>query len=314
MIDHDRLHKELLTTFFFEFLELFLPQVAAYVDRESIEFLDKEVVSDVTSGEKNEVDILVKAKFRGEDATFLLHCESQSKSQASFPRRMFRYFARMDEEHDLPIYPIALFTYDSPKRPEPTEYTRTFPDFTPLVFRYRTIQLNRLDWHNYINTLNPVASALMAKMMIAPEDRAKVKAECLLSLVRLDLNPAKQQLISGYVDTYLRLNPEEQQVFDKEIAAIAPREQEQAMEIITSWMEKGILQGLAKGRQEGRQEGWQKGQVQVVLRLLRRRCGSVPLPLESKVQALSAAELEGLAEAVLDFSSLASLEGWLEGR
>jgi len=39
MIDHDRLAKELLTTFFAEFLDLFLPEVANYVDRNSIVFL-----------------------------------------------------------------------------------------------------------------------------------------------------------------------------------------------------------------------------------------------------------------------------------
>jgi hypothetical protein len=47
-IDHDRLFKELLTTFFFEFLELFVPQVTAYLDRESLVFLDKEIFTDIT--------------------------------------------------------------------------------------------------------------------------------------------------------------------------------------------------------------------------------------------------------------------------
>ncbi len=48
MIDHDRLFKELLTTFFVEFLELFLPEVLAYLEDDSIEFIDKEVFTDVT--------------------------------------------------------------------------------------------------------------------------------------------------------------------------------------------------------------------------------------------------------------------------
>ena len=41
MIDHDRLFKELLRTFFVEFLDLFLPAVRAYVEPESPVFLDK---------------------------------------------------------------------------------------------------------------------------------------------------------------------------------------------------------------------------------------------------------------------------------
>jgi hypothetical protein len=42
MIDHDRLFKELISTFFVEFLELFLPQVARLIDRHSVVFLPQE--------------------------------------------------------------------------------------------------------------------------------------------------------------------------------------------------------------------------------------------------------------------------------
>lgn len=52
MINHDRLLKELLSTFFVEFLDLFLPQVASQIDRNSVQFLPQEVFTDVTSGEK----------------------------------------------------------------------------------------------------------------------------------------------------------------------------------------------------------------------------------------------------------------------
>ncbi|BCU13831.1 hypothetical protein OA58_10930 [Microcystis aeruginosa NIES-88] len=37
-IDHDRLFKELISTFFVEFIELFFPQVMDYLDRDSITF------------------------------------------------------------------------------------------------------------------------------------------------------------------------------------------------------------------------------------------------------------------------------------
>src|SRR5438067_6946098 len=77
-MDHDRLFKELLQTFFGDFIELFLPEVDAYLDRSTIEFLDKEVFTDVTAGERHEVDLLVKAKFRGRDVFFLIHVENQS--------------------------------------------------------------------------------------------------------------------------------------------------------------------------------------------------------------------------------------------
>lgn len=36
MVDHDRLFKELISTFFVEFIELFLPQILEYLEADSI--------------------------------------------------------------------------------------------------------------------------------------------------------------------------------------------------------------------------------------------------------------------------------------
>lgn len=132
-MDHDRLFKELLTTFFVEFLELFYPDMVQYLERGSLEFLDKEIFTDVTSGERHEVDLLVRARFRDQPSFFLVHCETQAQPQADFARRMFKYFARLHENFDLPIYPVALFSYDQPQRAEPDEYRVTFPDLDVLT-------------------------------------------------------------------------------------------------------------------------------------------------------------------------------------
>ena len=59
-MDHDRLFKELLTTFFGEFLELFFSELVADLDRDSIEFLDKEIFTDVTHGDRHAVDLVAK--------------------------------------------------------------------------------------------------------------------------------------------------------------------------------------------------------------------------------------------------------------
>ena len=298
MIDHDKLFKELLTTFFYEFLELFLPEVAAYVDRDSIEFLDKEVFTDIAASEKHEADIVAKVKFRDQDAFFLLHCENQSEARGGFNKRMFRYFARFEEKYDLPVYPIALFSYDEPQRPEPNQYEVVFPNKTVVIFSFDAIQLNRYDWHNYVNTLNPVASALMAKMKIAPQDRPKVKAECLRLLVKLDLDPARTQLISGFVDTYLRLEPAEQQIFAQAVAEFIPEEKEQTLKIVTSWMEEGI----------------EEGETRLVLRQLRRRFGTLTEAHEARIRSLNISQLEELADALLDFTQLTDVEAWFQQR
>jgi len=57
----------------------------------------------------------------------------------------------------------------------------------------------------------------MSKMNIAVEDRPQVKAECLRLLTTLRLYPARMQMISGFVDTYLDLDILEKQVFQATI-------------------------------------------------------------------------------------------------
>ncbi|MEM6752032.1 MAG: Rpn family recombination-promoting nuclease/putative transposase, partial [Cyanobacteria bacterium P01_C01_bin.38] len=205
-IDHDRLFKELISTFFIEFLELFLPLVARDIDRDSIQFLPQEVFNDVTSGEKKEIDLLVKVKYRQQDAYFLIHIENQAYSQQEFAKRMFKYFARLYEKYDLPIYPVVIFSFDEPKRAEPKNHSVVFPDLNVLDFNFAAIQLNQLSWRDYLTQQNPVAAALMSKMNIAVEERPQVKAECLRLLLTLKLDPARMQLISGFFDVYLNLN------------------------------------------------------------------------------------------------------------
>jgi hypothetical protein len=56
MIDHDRLFKELIATFFLDFLELFFPQITAYLEPDSLTFLEKEIFTDVTEGKQYEAD------------------------------------------------------------------------------------------------------------------------------------------------------------------------------------------------------------------------------------------------------------------
>ena len=303
MINHDRLFKELISTFFIEFIQLFFPQVAAYLEPEPLEFLDKEVFTDVTAGDTYETDIVVKARFQSQETFFLIHIENQAYYQDNFDQRMFRYFARLSEKYGLPVYPIALLSFDTPQTPQPNSYQIAFPDSIILQFNYRLIQLNRLNWRDFLQQQNPVATALMAKMKMDKTERRRVKLECLRLLATLRLDRARMKLISGFIDTYLRLSATEQELFRAEIATIEPTEQEGVMQIVTSWMEEGIEQGL--------QQGLQQEAVKMILRQLPRRIGAVTPELQDRIRQLSVTQLEELGEALLDFSALPDLEIWL---
>lgn len=137
-------------------------------------------------------------------------------------------------------------------------------------------------------------------MNIASEERPRVKLECLRLLATLRLDPARMKLISGFIDTYLRLNVEEERLFQADINTIEPSEQEVVMEIVTSWIERGIEQGR------------QQGEVALIMRQLNRRFGGVVPEVEARIRSLSTEQLENLGEALLDFSNASDLSAWLE--
>jgi predicted transposase YdaD len=248
-INHDRNFKNLISTFFIEFLELFLPELAQKIDPQSVKFLKQQYFTDLTEGEEKIIDLLAEVRIAGDDATFLIHIEPQSTNRANFAKRMFLYFAVLHQQQDQPIYPIAVFSYDQPAKVAESCYKVEIADLKVLEFNFTAIQLNRLDWRDYLNRPNPVAAALMAKMRIDPTDRPKVKAQCLRLMVTLKLDPARSRLIAQFVDDYLRLDETEEQTFQVELDRLEASEKEAIMQATTSWEEKGIEQGIEKATQ-----------------------------------------------------------------
>jgi hypothetical protein len=298
-INHDQLFKELLTTFFVEFLELFFPSILEYLDTDTITFVDKELFTDVVRGEKKIMDIVALAQFQQQDYSFLVHIENQASNTPEFNQRMFRYFCSLFLKYDRPIYPIVVFSYDSPQRLDRSDFVIDFPNKQVLNFDYDIVQLNRLNWRDFLQQKNPVAAALMAKMKIDQRDRPQVKAECLRLLVTLKLDPARMQLISGFVDTYLNLDPQEESLFQSQLSTMELQEQEQIMQLTTSWEQKGIL----IGRQEEK--------LAITLRLLNRKLGSLPDAISTQIKSLEPNQLDTLTEDLLNFNSLDDLQTWL---
>jgi hypothetical protein len=307
-IDHDQLFKQLLTTFFLEFLELFTPEFFAAIDPSSLEILPLEYFTDIDAGERKAMDVIIRVNLLGRPnapassrVSVVVNCEHQSTTKADFNRRLFFYFAQLHRKYLQPVYPIALFSFDEPYRPERDSYQVRVPGLQVMDFNFLTIQLNRLDWRAFLTQRNPVAAALMAKMKIDPADRPKVKVECLRMIANLKLDKARTFLISGFIDNYLRLNPIEKQQFQVEVDKIKlPTEREDVMEITTSWMEEGIV----KGRESGERS--------LTIKLLTRKLGNLSPELLARVNGLSIDRVEALAEDLLDFTSVGDLERWLD--
>jgi predicted transposase YdaD len=81
---------------------------------------------------------------------------------------------------------------------------------------------------------------------------------------------------------------------------------------IDDWLEEAEERGEQKGRQEGEQQGYKKGekttQRRLLLRLLERRFGGVPVDLVLRTEKLLTTQLTRLFDLAVDAKSLDEIE------
>lgn len=184
--------------------------------------------------------------------------------------RMLLYAALLTQEYHLPVVPILLLSYDQPcDIREPDRYIINVHGQEYLRLKWHVVQLNRLNWRDFVKRQNPATAVLMAKMGIKPEDRVRVKLEITRVIATLRLNPDKMRVISTFMGTYLQLSDKEEHEYEK--LATAENIGEPSM--------KFYMVGERKGRKEGRMEGMRKAIGEV----LESRFRDVPYLVTEKI-------------------------------
>lgn len=247
--DHDRLFKLLIQTFFKEFIEAFFPTIYKTINFSTVKFLDQEVLTDITIGEKRRIDILAEVKLEGKDQIIHIHVEPQSYYEKEFHERMFIYYSRLYEKHRKPILPIAIFSYND-KRDVPKQFDINVPGLHVLRFRYLQLHLIKKNWRKFIKNENPAAAALLSKMGYSEKERVQVKLEFLRMVSRMELDPAKMKLLFTFFDTYLRLDEEEEKQVKEELKQLNEDEVELLYRLPNSYFEKGLEKGMEKGMEK----------------------------------------------------------------
>lgn len=291
-IDHDGIFKQLLEEFFIEFLDLFVPDALQLLNTSTLTFLDKEVFRDLLDPDRREADLVVQARFRNQPATLIVHLEHQAQEDKVLHQRMFRYFAKFHDRYQVPIYPLALCSYRTPKQQAPDRYALGFPGFAVLDFRFRVIQLNQLHWRDYIQHPNPLATALLTRMQVAPHERRMVKSACMAYVMGLPISAKRQRVLRQFLEIYLPLQPAEESLLQAELAELAPTHQEDAMtQIVGTWERLGA--------------------VKMVTKLLNARFGPLDAAITEQISLYPYELLEALILAQVAFTTLTDLEAWL---
>ena len=137
-MDHDQSFKRLLTAFFREFMEMFLPAEANAIDFDHVTFLDKEYFTDTSDGRRKQLDLVVQAGLNGGGEEFILvHVEFESRKERDFPRRMHEYYMQLALRYRKPIIPMAVFADQAVwRKPIADVYEVRFLDRVYVHFHY----------------------------------------------------------------------------------------------------------------------------------------------------------------------------------
>ena len=256
----------------------------------------------------NDRKLLIKTRFRGRDAGFLIHLEHQAQADSDLGRRMLEYFLIDWREYRLPVYPIAVLSHKHVRLRKSLPLAVDFPNKRVLAFDYDVIDLQNLDAESHVKIPNPAVLALAARMRRKPENKAILIRDFALTLAQLRLARADKDTVAGFFFAYERLSAAEGLQLGREISKVeSPEMREQIMHLTNPWIEAGKQEGLQQGLVRGRQQG----EAELVLRLLSRRFGVLAASQERAIRKLPLAKLEALAEALLEFTSRSDLSRWL---
>ncbi|WP_071518353.1 DUF4351 domain-containing protein [Geitlerinema sp. PCC 9228] len=251
-----------------------------------------------------ENDILLRVT-SPETGTFLLLNELQLRYNGELPRRMRAYTGLVEEKYKLPVYPTLVNILPHAQNPQvPNCYESNFQGIRAYQ-EYRVINLWEVEvqtvFERQIRSLLPFVPVLRGggEQTVVRQALQELRADEDLR----DLEP----LLSFFASFVL---PVVQQIMRWDMAVL--RESPWYQEILKEGLEQGLQQGLEQGLEQGRQEGRQEAEVQLVWRQLNRRLGNLDPSLEQQIRRLSVEQVETLAEALLDFSSVEDLQAWLQ--
>lgn len=301
MNTHDQRFKTLLREFFIEFLQLFFPARATRFDFTTLEWLDKELLTDPPEGDVLHVDLFARLKRHPETGTepadelvSLVHVEVESREAVKqFRKRMYDYYHPLSRRNGRPVLPIAVYLRVGMEGIGVDVYEEYVEDFRVLNFQYLYVGLPALDAESHVAGANWLGVALASLMRVSRERKAWLRGEALRRiLVECSENDYRKFLLCECVEAYTELDTDQQRAYEL-LLQTEPYQEIQPMMMTT--FEKGKTEGIAEGQRRA-------------LRLqLERRFGRLSPGAQRRLDEWPAERLPELLVAVLDAPSLKAL-------
>jgi predicted transposase/invertase (TIGR01784 family) len=250
-IDHDGLHKALLTHFFQQFLEGFFPEVAAKLDFSDFgpeNILTQELFPELPAP-THRLDFVAKVRPKGSlnDAYLIVFIEAQGKRHPEFLARVFRYFALLHIRFGTVVIPIVIYG-DKSRKPLAerwTHYEIGFAGHQFLQFRFLAVHPSSLPVREYLNSHNPAQLALAARMDLGNEDIVRIKLQLLRQMASLAMTEMQIEHAIRYLDAYLE--EADPGALQREVVALNQTEYQEAGMLVEYFTNLGIEKGFERG-------------------------------------------------------------------
>ena len=303
---HDALWKGLLQAFFPQFIQFVVPELADRLLVEKGRFIDQESFVDPPEGEKALLDLVAEVPaIDGPDELILIHIEVERRFRQAMDLRMWRYFAHLSLKYGRPIVPIVLFLKggEGGITRRPVEFKAG--DVLVNRFIYWSIGLSKAKAHELLKN-GPLGIALAT---CARGDRLQPheqKLLCMEALLGVDVNDAEAQLLITAIETYLKLNEEQNLKYHQSVERSPRKSEVMAMEL--TWAGKLHEKGVAEGVEVGRREGVEAGRKMLSL-ILQQRFGELPKSLSLGIGSIEdPSRFEPMTRGILRATSLDEVE------
>jgi predicted transposase YdaD len=314
-VHYDELWKNIIEKLFPHFLAFFMPELSADVDlSKGYEFLDKELQKIKLRGKKGKkfTDKLVKVRLKdGTEKWLLIHVEVQGEHEADFGQRMFKYFYRIYDKHDIDITALAVLTYKTDQR-----YDFNYDVYgTTHTYRYNTACIANFSEAELQSNENPFALICLAVQYgkrFGKDDDKKLNQKRLMLKMLHNRGYKKEEIMEllEFIDDAIHITDTmKNKIFDEE--AMNLLEEYEPMAYVSGFRQRAINEGKLQGKLEGKLEGELKGELKGLQWVLEAKFGTVPSEVQHKIQEISdLATLESIKNGIIratDFEQVRKL-------
>lgn len=237
----DKLFKTAFKLFLRSLVELVRPQLAARLDLDHAQALDPAQLPDFRKAGHVEPDLVVEAKARrGKPRLVVVHVEAEGTFRRQIDDRMMEYGLHLFLKNKKPVVSIAVFLSGGPAGVTIREVTSSAEEdgeeeWEAIRFRYLAFGLSKSLAEEYVDRPQPLAPALAALMRSKKWNRVEKKIRCFRAIAQAeDLDVSRRYVLARIVNTYLKLDEDEQRCYDAELRREPNKE---VIEMVVTWEE-----------------------------------------------------------------------------